>query len=75
MGTPHNEPYIFSLPSQSSAIALAGHREENLRLLADEIGVKLVMRGQDLLIDGTSEQIDVCEQIIKALKPLWSQEK
>jgi len=75
MGTPRNEPYIFSLPTQSSAIALAGNREENLKLLADEIGVKLVMRGQDLLIDGTAEQIDLCEQVIKALKPLWSQEK
>lgn len=36
MGTPRNEPYIFSLPTPSSAIALAGNREENLKLLAEE---------------------------------------
>ncbi|PZO44494.1 MAG: phosphate starvation-inducible protein PhoH [Pseudanabaena frigida] len=75
MGTPRNEPYIFSLPTPSSAMCLAGIREENLKLLAEETGVRLVMRGQDLLIDGTAEQIGLVEQIIKALKPLWSNEK
>jgi len=68
MGTPRHEPYIFSMPSPSSAIALAGAREENLKLLAEESGVRLVMRGQDLLIDGTTAQISLCEQIVKSLR-------
>ncbi len=75
MVTPRIEPYIFSLPTPSSAIALAGTREENLKLLAEETGVRLVLRGQDLLIDGNAKQINLCEQVINALKPLWSNEK
>jgi phosphate starvation-inducible PhoH-like protein len=75
MGTPRIEPYILSLPTPSSAIALAGTREENLKLLAESTGVRIVMRGQDLLIDGTTDQISLCEQVVNALKPLWSQEK
>ena len=71
MGTSRNEPYIFSLPTPSSAICLAGTREENLKTLADITGVRIVMRGQDLLIDGTTEQISLIEQVINALKPLW----
>jgi phosphate starvation-inducible protein PhoH and related proteins len=72
MGTPRDEPYIFSLPNPSSAICLAGNREENLKLLAETTGTRLVMRGQDLLIDGTSEQISLVEQIINALQPVVS---
>jgi phosphate starvation-inducible PhoH-like protein len=74
MGTSRNEPYIFSLPTPSSAICLAGTREENLKTLADITGVRIVMRGQDLLIDGTTEQISLIEQVINALKPLWMKE-
>ena len=75
MGTPRDEPYILSLPTPSSAISLAGTREENLKTLAELTSVRLVLRGQDLLIDGTPEQISLVEQVIKAMKPLWSQEK
>jgi len=74
MGTSRNEPYILSLPTPSSAICLAGVREENLKLLAETTGVRLVMRGQDLLIDGKPEQIKLVEQLINALRPLWSKE-
>ena len=75
MGTPRDEPYILSLPTPSSAISLAGTREENLKTLAELTSVRLVLRGQDLLIDGSPEQISLVEQVIKAMKPLWSQEK
>lgn len=75
MGTPHNEPYIFSLPTPSSAMCLAGAREENLKLLAETTGVRLVLRGQDLLIDGTTEQISLVEKVINSLKPMWLQDK
>ena len=75
MGTPRDEPYILSLPTPSSAISLAGTREENLKTLAELTSVRLVLRGQDLLIDGSTEQISLVEQVIKAMKPLWSQEK
>ena len=56
-------------------MCLAGNREENLKTIAEITGVRLVMRGQDLLIDGTPEQIALVEKLINALKSMWSQEK
>ena len=75
MGIPRDEPFIFSLPTPISAMCLAGNREENLKTIAEITGVRLVMRGQDLLIDGTTEQIASVEKLINALKSMWSQEK
>ena len=75
MGNSRSEPYVLSLPTPSSAISLAGVREENIKTLAEMTGARLVLRGQDLLIDGNQEQIDRCEQIVKALHPLWNNEK
>jgi phosphate starvation-inducible PhoH-like protein len=75
MGTSLNEPFIFSLPTPISAMCLAGNREENLKTITEITGVRLVMRGQDLLIDGTPEQIALVEKLINALKSMWSQEK
>ncbi|CAN1212437.1 PhoH family protein [Tumidithrix helvetica PCC 7403] len=69
------ESQTFSLPSPSSAIRLAGTRGENLKLIALETGTKLVLRGQDLLIEGTEPQISLCLQIVRALKQLWSQDR
>jgi phosphate starvation-inducible protein PhoH and related proteins len=65
----------FSLPSPSSAMRLAGSKGENLKLIAHETGVKLVLRGQDLLIEGSEPQISLCLQVIRALKQLWSQDQ
>jgi phosphate starvation-inducible protein PhoH and related proteins len=68
------ESQTFSLPSPSSAIRLAGAKGENLKLLAHETGTKLVLRGQDLLIEGTEAQIARCLQIVRVLKKSWSQD-
>lgn len=75
MGNSRSEPYVLSLPNPSSAMCLAGMREENIKTIAEITGARLVLRGQDLLIDGNQEQIDRCEQIIKALQPLWNHDK
>ncbi len=68
-----SDPQVISLPTPTSAIRLAGTQEENLRLIAQETGVKLVLRGQDLLITGTDAQIKFCKDLIYALQRLWSQ--
>lgn len=65
----------INLPSIESAIALAGVAEENLQLLARQTGVKLVMRGQDLLISGTPKAVERCLQVVRSLKPFWEQGK
>ena len=65
----------ISLPSSESAIALAGVREENLKFLASHTGVKLVMRGQDLLLSGTPKAVERCIQVVRSLKPFWQEGK
>ncbi|MDX2257141.1 MAG: PhoH family protein [Pseudanabaenaceae cyanobacterium bins.39] len=71
----NSQPYILNLPTPSSAMCLAGNREENIKILAEMANVRLILRGQDLWIDGKQEQIDRCVQIVKALQPLWDNEQ
>ncbi|HEY9624915.1 MAG TPA: PhoH family protein [Crinalium sp.] len=61
----------IELPSPESAIALAGHREENLKQLSQQTGATIVLRGQELLISGTDKQVDLLEQLVRSLEPYW----
>ncbi|MBF2074423.1 MAG: PhoH family protein [Synechococcales cyanobacterium C42_A2020_086] len=65
----------IELPSPESAIALAGYQEENLKLLAQQTGATVVLHGQDLRITGMEQQVEQCEQLVRALEPYWSQGK
>lgn len=65
----------IQLPSNESAIALAGSKEENLKFLAQTTGAKLVLRGQELLISGTANQVECASEIVRSLKPLWKDAK
>lgn len=65
----------IQLPSNESAIALAGTREQNLQLLSRHTGVKIVLRGQDLIIVGQEKAVDRCLQVVRSLEPLWSEAK
>lgn len=67
------ESVAIQLPSIESAIALGGDREENLKILAQQTGAKLVLRGQELLIAGTAAQIDLCDRLVRELETLWGQ--
>lgn len=69
------EAVRLQLPSAESAIALAGEREENLKVLAQQTGATLVLRGQDLLISGTDSQIQLAQRLIAALEDEWGQGK
>jgi phosphate starvation-inducible PhoH-like protein len=63
------------IPSVESAIALSGYQEENLKTLARQTGAVLVMRGQELYLSGTSQQVQLCSELIESLKEIWSQGK
>lgn len=69
------ESLTIQLPSIESAIALAGEREENLKILARQTGAKVVLRGQEVLISGTDKQVELCERLVKALEDFWGQGK
>jgi len=62
----------IQLPDSQSAIALAGNREQNLKLLSRHTGVSLILRGQDLLIKGQEKAVHRCAKAIMTLEPLWS---
>ncbi|WP_414551352.1 PhoH family protein [Anabaena sp. CCY 0017] len=62
---------IIQLPNIPSAIALAGDREENLKLLSRQTGATLVLRGQELHIGGTEAQIDLATQLVRSLEAIW----
>lgn len=69
------ESLKIELPSIGSAIALAGNREENLKLIARQTGAKLVLRGQELLISGTDDQVLLSQRLIQSLEWYWAEEK
>jgi phosphate starvation-inducible protein PhoH and related proteins len=66
------ETITLSLPNPESAIALSGTQEDNLKALARQTGATIVMRGQDLLISGTPNQIDLVKRLIESLEDTWS---
>jgi phosphate starvation-inducible PhoH-like protein len=63
----------IELPSPEGALALAGYRDENIKLLASQTGASLVLRGQELLISGTENGSALAQRLVMALEPLWSQ--
>lgn len=69
------ETFSLQLPTPESAIALAGTQEENLNALARQTGASFVLRGQDLLISGTSNQIELSKRLIHSLAQYWSEGK
>jgi phosphate starvation-inducible PhoH-like protein len=62
---------MLSLPSSEAALVLSGVREGNLRLIERLTGAKLVLRGTDLHLDGTTATIDRASRLVQALQPLW----
>jgi phosphate starvation-inducible PhoH-like protein len=63
----------IELPTPEGALALAGYRDENIKLLAAQTGAALVLRGQELLVSGTENGTDLAQRLVMALEPLWSQ--
>jgi phosphate starvation-inducible PhoH-like protein len=68
-------PKTIQLPSNESAIALAGEREENLKTLSRLTGTNLVLRGQELLISGTQKQVERVSSLVRSLKSFWNEGK
>ncbi|MCG8365454.1 MAG: PhoH family protein [Pseudanabaenales cyanobacterium] len=62
----------LEIPSSDGAIALAGYQEDNLKLIAQQTGATVVLRGQELMLCGTENQVDLSQRLVQALEPLWS---
>ncbi|NJK50518.1 PhoH family protein [Candidatus Gracilibacteria bacterium] len=65
----------IQLPSNESAIALAGINEENLKFLSRHTGAKLVLRGQELLVYGEEKPVERAITVLRSLKPYWQEAK
>ncbi|MEA5535225.1 PhoH family protein [Crocosphaera sp. XPORK-15E] len=65
----------LELPSNESAIALAGKGEENLKFLSRHTGANLVLRGQELRIYGQEKQVERAVKIVRSLQPYWQDAK
>ncbi|MCP2730509.1 PhoH family protein [Limnofasciculus baicalensis] len=66
---------IIELPSNESAIALAGEREDNLKILSQQTGATLVLRGQELLMSGTAKQVERVSSLVRSLDTFWQEGK
>jgi phosphate starvation-inducible PhoH-like protein len=58
------------LANSEEAIALAGHREENLRLIEREVGAHIGARGNEIRVRGTPEQVARATQLLGELLKL-----
>jgi phosphate starvation-inducible protein PhoH and related proteins len=62
----------IQLPNIASAIALSGNNEENIKVLSQQTGALIILRGQDLLISGTDNQVEQAAKLVRSLEYLWS---
>lgn len=65
--------YKFGLMSSENAIALAGPHEENIKRIAQQTGATVVLRGSELSIGGTENQVERTRKIVETLEPTWSE--
>ncbi|MGL5084014.1 MAG: PhoH family protein [Microcoleaceae cyanobacterium] len=65
------ERLTIELPSHEIAIALSGYQEDNLKLLSQQTGAQVVLRGQELSVSGTAQQIEICRQLVQSLQMFW----
>ncbi|MFK0735344.1 MAG: PhoH family protein [Gloeotrichia echinulata GP01] len=61
----------IQLPNITSAIALAGDGEENLKILSQQTGATLVLRGQELHIYGSDNQVEIASRLVRSLEDIW----
>ena len=59
----------ISVPGQG-ALALFGVHDENLKSLEKTLGVQIVSRGEELLVEGAADQVEKLENIFKQLSGL-----
>ena len=59
----------ISVP-EHGALALFGVHDENLKSLEKTLGVQIVSRGEELLVDGAAEQVEKLENIFNQLSGL-----
>ena len=60
----------LTLDDRDEALLLFGSRDQNLRLIRETLGVRLVARGDFVHVEGTPEQVDQAQRIFQQLRLL-----
>ena len=60
----------LTLDSRDEAVLLFGSRDQNLRLIRDALGVRLIARGDTVQIDGPEETVSMAERAFQQLRSI-----
>lgn len=60
----------LTLDSRDEAVLLLGLRDQNLRLIREALGVRLVARGDTVQLDGTEESVNQTERVFQQLRAI-----
>jgi len=69
-GVNENSEAKLVLADNDEAVAIAGTRDENLRLIEREIGVRVGARGNEIRLRGTRDQVDRAVDLLEELRKL-----
>ncbi|MCA9439846.1 MAG: hypothetical protein KC964_03500, partial [Candidatus Omnitrophica bacterium] len=64
------ETYLFRLADSHESSRIYGNLDENLRLLEEEFDTVLSARGEQLRIQGSSEQVDQVRGVIEGMREI-----
>ncbi|HEV3204797.1 MAG TPA: PhoH family protein [Gemmataceae bacterium] len=64
----------ITLENRDEAILLFGNRDQNLRAIRDALGIRLIARGDTLLIEGTDDQVNQAERVFHQLRQMIRQQ-
>lgn len=53
---------------QDEAVALFGNRDENLRMLRETLGVKVIARNRSIVLQGAEEQVELASKILERMR-------
>ena len=62
-----SEPRRFAVPDNHSAVVLYGKQEENLRILENGLGVRILARGNELLLSGEPAATECAVALLQRL--------
>jgi phosphate starvation-inducible PhoH-like protein len=67
-------PVTIQLDSRDEAMLVFGHRDANLRMIKDTLGVRLVARGDTIQIDGDPEAVSRAERTFDQIREILRQQ-
>jgi phosphate starvation-inducible PhoH-like protein len=69
-----NETRTLTLENQDEAVRLFGQRDAYLRMIRDSLAVRLIARGDTLIIDGPADAVDQADRVFQQMRKLVQQQ-